>query len=63
MKTSGILALALIVIFIIGAIIVANFFFANVLQVNVSDLPPFLKFVTHLVGAFLLFLIVKKFAR
>ena len=63
MRLTGIVGVFIVVLIIIGAIVVGNFFFSTILGVNVSALPPGLKFVVHLTGFGLMFIFFKKFAR
>ena len=51
MKVGGVVGLIIIFMLVIASIVVGNWFFANVIGIDVDKLPSFLKFVVHMSGA------------
>lgn len=63
MSPANLFGLLMLILFIIGAILVGNFAVATIFGVTVSELPTFLKFLSHVLGAFLIAIVLKKFFR
>lgn len=56
----GIRNVIIVVLVVILAITVSNFAIANLLGVNVSELPAGVKVVVHLGGLFVVLIVIKK---
>ncbi len=64
LNTQGIIFVIIIGLIVVAAIIVGNWFFKTFLGVDVSNLPPFFKFLIHMSGlAIVGYILVKFFNR
>ena len=59
MNFDGIRTVVIVVILVTLGVMAANFVLANVLGVNVSELPQGLKSIVHLLGLFVVIVIAK----